>query len=320
MGRDGRGPTPSSREGWLGLSPATRMPRSSSSPAHNIADNQGKCCDAVLRILERLHGATRQYIRRDQPSQGDVEVVCDIGRVRFALEHTRVDPYAGRVRDDIATSAFMQPVIDELTETLDVPSGSSFEIVIDVLALSRTKKHQIARMQEALILWVREHAGALPAPKRPAQLTWFRGRPFDIPFDVTLQRVGMRLSRRISYTRYALPALEQKRGLRIGDALRAKLPKLAVCRRAGMFSVLVLEDDDIALSNHSAIAVSLQEQLRSIAVEPPDAIYLVETMIDSWFVCTLKYENTIWPSAAPTVSNHVEFSATDLDDILAPTS
>ena len=62
--------------------------------------NEGKACDAVLRHIEAREGATRRDLifpeRAD--SVGPVELVCPIGAQRFALEHTRIEPFAGHIQ------------------------------------------------------------------------------------------------------------------------------------------------------------------------------------------------------------------------------
>lgn len=283
---------------------------------HTVTNNQGKCCDAVLRILEAKFGSQREYIRRDEQSCGDVELVCRIGTVQFALEHTRIDPYLDRVSDDIRVSEFMEPIVRQLRLDPSIPDNSSFIIVFDVFALSKTKRREHKAMQAALIQWVRTTAPNLLRPPAGRITSMRAQQPPGLPFPLTLQRLA-RLGRKISFARFQPENLEEKRCQRINKALRDKLPKLAAYRRARMFTVLVLEDDDIAMSNHALIGVALHDQLPSIGVEAPDFIYLVETSVPSfWVVCNLKYESVIWPDGGETVVEYRMFDPAQLTDTL----
>ena len=64
-------------------------------------------------------------------------------------------------------------------------------------------------------------------------------------------------------------------------ALRRKCPKLQRCKEGGARTVLVLESDDIALTNHVLVGECLAALLPERA-DLPNEIYLVETELDSW--------------------------------------
>ena len=118
--------------------------------------------------------------------------------------------------------------------------------------------------------------------------------------------------------RYQPADLEAKRGVRVKKALSDKLPKLATYKRDSMCSVLVLEDDDIAISNEALIGGAVTEGLRESQFPAPDAIYLVETAVPSlWVVICLKYGTATWPDTAPSGSDYHRFDPTHLNDILA---
>jgi hypothetical protein len=52
--------------------------------------NEGKVCDAVIRILEARGGKVRQNVRLPERERhaAPIELVCDIGDQLFAFEHT----------------------------------------------------------------------------------------------------------------------------------------------------------------------------------------------------------------------------------------
>ena len=59
-----------------------------------IPDNEGKACDAVVRLLEKLTGETRKSIRN--PEENGVGPPIDLrlrlGTYEYAIEHTRIEP------------------------------------------------------------------------------------------------------------------------------------------------------------------------------------------------------------------------------------
>jgi hypothetical protein len=69
----------------------------------------------------------------------------------------------------------------------------------------------------------------------------------------------------------------------IERACRKKYPKLAAWRAAGARTVLVLEDNDIQVSNANVVAEALLSVERGVECVLPDEIYLVETCPSRWW-------------------------------------
>jgi len=119
---------------------------------------------------------------------------------------------------------------------------------------------------------------------------------------------------RILIKRFAPDDLETKRRERINTALQKKLPKLAAARREfnATESVLVVESDDIALANSSAIADGLRTALQHHQ-EPPDTIYLVETDRGlAWQLWVMKANGQVFPEIA---ADHGPFDLTTTEDV-----
>jgi hypothetical protein len=57
------------------------------------------------------------------------------------------------------------------------------------------------------------------------------------------------------------------------------LPKLRACKEAGARTILILENSDMALSNHWVIYESAEAALAGRA-DRPDEVWLVDTRID----------------------------------------
>src|SRR5271166_6578287 len=62
--------------------------------------NEGRCCDAVLSIIEGMEGGRREILSMDTPHSRGVEVRCKIQGTVYAIEHTLIDPYPDKRRDD----------------------------------------------------------------------------------------------------------------------------------------------------------------------------------------------------------------------------
>jgi hypothetical protein len=100
-------------------------------------------------------------------------------------------------------------------------------------------------------------------------------------------------------------------------ALDKKGPKLEAENRAGATAVLILENDDPALSNHIAIASALHNELVSKAFKIDD-VYLVETLnSERWSIWRLKQGEMQWPGRYENPPTW-EFAPQELKNILAP--
>ena len=64
-----------------------------------VGFNEGKACDAILRLIKSRMRAPRQNCcwpeQENHPAA--VEFVCEIGGQQFAFEHTGVEPFEGYV-------------------------------------------------------------------------------------------------------------------------------------------------------------------------------------------------------------------------------
>ena len=82
--------------------------------------------------------------------------------------------------------------------------------------------------------------------------------------------------------------VEEARTARLQQACEDKFPKLATWKRDGAKTVLVLEENDLSLTNHQRVA----DALASAEAAMPDAadeIFLVSTFIvDRWWISCLR--------------------------------
>ena len=96
-------------------------------------------------------------------------------------------------------------------------------------------------------------------------------------------------------------------------------PNLQCCKEEdGARTVLVLEDNDIALSEQSLIGTALAGLLKELSGELkfPDEIYLVDTSIDPlWQVWPMKYDDKCRPADDWAGWNCTEFHVDELTDL-----
>ena len=131
----------------------------------NTATNEGRCCDAVLRILEAEHGEQRREVVRDTPLQPGIEITCYIGSQHYAVEHTLIEPFLDNQRDNILfgrvfDSAFEASIADLLRPDL------AYTITVNVYAFADFASTQLANVRAALQEWTREAVTRLPEPPR----------------------------------------------------------------------------------------------------------------------------------------------------------
>ena len=257
--------------------------------------NEGKCCDAVLRVLERRTGEVRHDLHVD-PRGGAgaarVDVCVQLGADRYVLEHTRIDSFEYAVKIGIKFSEFVNPIEKRLYGVLPGPAYHTLVLPQD-LNLGGKSSKQIVAIQEALIDWIsgeapRIYDQAATSGLRQPRASTLGEFPDPLPYRASL---SCSLSGPSSDTEAGIFAvaripdgdLEEQRFVRLRRALADKCPKLQHCKDRGARTVLVLEDDDIANSD----SVVVREALNRAGEERtdlPDEIYLVETKVNTWYM------------------------------------
>lgn len=288
--------------------------------------NEGRCCDAVLRVLEGRAREVRDDLHVDPrggAGAGHVDVCVRLGSDRYVLEHTRIDPFEDAIKIGIKFSDFVTLIENRLSGVLPGPAYHTLLLPQD-LELGGKSRKQIATIQEALIDWISDEAprlydqaatsglsqshasaagefpGLLPYP---ANLSCFVSGP---PSDT---KAG-----RFSVARTPDVDLEEQRFGRVRRALAEKCPKLQRCKDRGARTVLVLECGDIALSNSVSIRAALNRAAEERA-DIPDEIYLVETKVETWHMWPM---NPAAENAFPSDFNTEckAFESADLDDLM----
>jgi hypothetical protein len=247
--------------------------------------NEGKVCDAIVRRLEARANALRADLRWPEQERHafPVEVAFTIRGQLFALEHTGIEPFRGHVQMDAEADRLFKPIVNALKNALG--TAAVFELMIPANALQGRKMREVHGIQQALIGWVKATAPTFPAQRYGDYKKTSEG-PVTIPgvpFAVSLYRFEPALvpGHHFQITHLVRNA-EQSRQDRIREAIERKFPKLAAWKRdANARTILVLEDNDIQLTNQ-AIVTETYLPLAMERADRPDETYLVVSCMDPW--------------------------------------
>lgn len=269
------------------------------SPDTVKADNEGRCLDAIVRLIEERRHASRSDLCRPElgGSGAPVDLVCRIGREGYALEHTWLQAYVEDASDSAAFQRFIVPLEARLTGRLPIPGHYDLVFPIDAGRRLPVGKHRAAAIR-AIENWVLEIAPELTF-ERPGNSV--SAQPIRVPFFVELQRhsyfpdwAGKLFVKRWGPTSFDS---DRFRKLVLRNAFDRKCPKLNKSRSSGWTTVLVLELDNIALSEPTAVLNDLRPIAQDFA-SIPDEIYLVETEMDNeWLIWPVKIES--WVETIP---------------------
>jgi hypothetical protein len=251
--------------------------------------NEGKACDVILGNIEAREGEKRRDLIFPEKTHhvGPVELVCTIGEQRFAFEHTRIEPFAGHIQLEAEAERHFQPITDMLAGKL--PVEDRFELNVPAGVLLGRNDREVRPIQEALVKWVVATAPSLPIARLgryvlPAQ----KVTPPEVPFAVSLhrwKREGFPFP--FSIVHLVDSNIEDARFTRIQEAYSKKLTKLLKWKECGARAILILEEDDIQLTNHFRVGDALF-QIETLHTNRPDEVYLISTSSSVWFVIRLR--------------------------------
>jgi hypothetical protein len=247
--------------------------------------NEGQACDAVLQHLERRAGAARTAMRfpDKEGHAAPVELACTIGDQLYAMEHTGIEPFEGHMRGNAEDDRLIQPIVAGVVGRL--PRNEEFQLQIPAGAMEGLRARDVATIQRLLIDWIVGSAPSLWIPPRGMKDTQIPPTLIPgVPFAVKLHRLESRIFRGTLQVVHVVSDVENRRLERVAAALKKKMPKLAAWKRdAGARTVLVLEENDIQLTNCHVVtdAVLKSEQTLGRAA---DEIYLVTTSFAPWQV------------------------------------
>lgn len=218
-----------------------------------------------------------------------IEVECRLGAQVYAIEHTQIESFPNQIEQGREFVEFIPDVENELVGQL--PSPGTYILTLPTSV--RVKAKHVATVKAALVKWIIEkaaefHEHASERRSRNHSLRrnseWVKEQPDGVPFEVYLKREPHWFSdSQLKISRFAPKALDTLRPERMTMALNKKCPKLTKCKSEGARTVLILEDGDISLSNHT-IVIETIEAVSANRTDLPDEIWLVWPHSTRWMV------------------------------------
>jgi hypothetical protein len=284
--------------------------------ATRLTFNEGKACDAVIRVLEARTGQNRKDVQ-DPEKDGHVapiELTCTIGNRLFAFEHTGIEPFAGHLKLDAEADKHVRPIEAMLVGKL--PPAETFELNMPADATQGMPLKEVRRVQEALVTWIIEIAPTLPIARYAEYLMPIqKARPEGVPFEVSLFRFQTVVPPSRFQIKHVVGDIARARELRIQEACARKFPKLEAWRPTGARTVLVLEENDPFLTNAQVVYDTLAK-VEATFSNRPDEIYLVGTMIENpWFVHALRVDDRGYYAMSEAGECMTEFDPSTLVDL-----
>jgi hypothetical protein len=207
----------------------------------------------------------------------------------------------------------------EMTLVGKLPPDDTFELGIPVKGLHGLKRKDLLQIQTALAAWIEVTAPTVPlAPYGRYHPDIKKVQPPGVPFEVRLDRFHTVVPPSRFMIRHSISKeeLELERKVRLRAACEKKFTKLDIWRKdSGARTVLVLEDNDIQLTNPEQVFQTLSGLRRNFS-NWPDEIYLVSTMIKNpWWVHALQIGDHHYYELSEMGRCMTEFDPEALDDL-----
>jgi hypothetical protein len=281
----------------------------------------------VVRALEDRGGLKRAgaYSPEDEKIGPPVQYVFELGAQKYAVEHTVIEAFPGQIRANTDFASFVSPIATALHGNL--PRPGKFDLIFDIDPTRGLTPKMIAKAQAGIAKWVAKNALDLHAEQRTQldRRQSARGHRNEREEDV-VEGVRIRFIRetgwwmpepakgRLFIKRFAPSNYENLRLNRIKTAMKKKLPKLEKWKADGARTLLVLENRDMALSNHGVIYDAVESALAG-QTYVPDEVWLVDTTIDNeWTAWCLLRDGLGFPDEDTEV-RYRDFDPNELTDL-----
>jgi hypothetical protein len=283
-----------------------------------LSFNEGKVCDAIVRRLEE-----REQLKRADPHWPEqenhkypVELTFKLGTQLYALEHTGIEPFEGHIRMEAQTERLFAPITSALKEPLG--KDALYELYLPIHSLNGRKPAELATIQQAIITWVKTTAPIIPKRSFPDYKGTLAGpvKVADVPFYLSLARFEPPIvPGRCFQIKHTVDNIDKLRTERMQAAVDKKFPKLAAWNaNDGTKSILVLEQNDIQLTNASIVA-DIYLPLARARADRPDETYLVASCMEPtwWMWPILIGEHSYYDIAQTDEAGYWEFDPSKLD-------
>ena len=273
-----------------------------------VPNNEGKVCDAVVRVLEKWTGETRADVRHPDKEGSDppVDMRLKLGAHEYAIEHTRIEPYQNQIETDVVVDRIIRHIKKNIPHPFPSPAYYELQFPIDV-SFPGGKARNVRALKD-IVEWVRAKEQILRdrnldriLPVRNPYMAndLIQGAPagFDCEFNLLRWPIARLIRRRPGTLSFRFIPSNDIEGLRLDrlqQAFSRKCPKLQECKTEGARTVLVLESSDPSLINFD-FRGNLLPSLLTACTNAPDEIFLLETHADLWCAWLIKRDDDHWP-------------------------
>ncbi|PKR57917.1 hypothetical protein [Thalassospira lohafexi] len=248
--------------------------------------NQEKCCEIVVRILEKITHSKRT--NESSPDKEDrnnkaTELHVELNKNSYWIEHTQIEPYENALRSN---SKFSK-IHDELEKQkfANVPSHASVQISFSH-KLYEVSDREVGQFARKSALWINS---ILPRSEDLGDHKFFEDSTIidEIELKVLITTKGLGGS--MLFSRFPPMNLEISRLTRTKRAFTEKSKKFSAFTASKDKSVLVLEFNDIALSEPNLIINKIEQVYQAKNInrnEAPilDEVFLIDSDEDRWMV------------------------------------
>lgn len=292
----------------------------------NLRQNERKACDAVARVLEARNGATRTDARCPEADGmgAPVDYEFKLGEQLISVEHTVIEAFEKQIEANVEFARFVAPI--ETNLQANFPAPGIYYLTFPINPSAKLKSRDTERIQAEICCWVRATTEELHqvSPVRLDRHHSPSGSKNTREANIGGVRVVLmhelhwnqseRHDGRLFVQRLAPDKVEERRAVRLNRALNKKLDQLAKCEATNSRRLLVLENTDIALTNHAVVGETLRSLL-SERDEHPDEIFLVDTSIEEqWTVWSIMRDGTFWPDEE-IEARYTEFNPSALETV-----
>lgn len=242
--------------------------------------NEGKACEAVIRQIEARAKAPRSNVllHDTHPLPGRrVELTFEVGGTLYALEHTGIEPFADFMRMSGDAARLYDPIVQGVSGAL--PPNEMVHMTMPVGALFGKSHKELKAIHDALAKYIIATAPSVPLRSYADYIGNIKpATPAGVPFPVTLYRFfSPNTPVRFMIKHILSTDTEKLRTQRIQQACDDKFPKLAAWKTAeGARTILILEDNDIQLTNESLVADAFLTIAKARS-DRPDETYMLNT-------------------------------------------
>src|SRR5262245_47387843 len=228
-----------------------------------LSFHQSETCEGIIQHLEmRERAKRRDVVVRDignhTSPDARVEMTFRLGNQLYAIEHTGIEPFDGFMEHQNRSRDLFKPLETGATAALGtlLAPGVVIEMHMPIDAFTGRKMREVRALQAALIEHVRLTVPTLPV-RRYADYrgTLVTAEPAGVPFPVSLIRFDGFHGLPGRFQLKHQTGSEQPRAPRLQRTCDDKFPKLAAWKRSdNAHTILVLEDNDVQLTNQSLVA------------------------------------------------------------------